>query len=222
MIMGKKKIAIVLSGCGVYDGTEIHEAVMTMLAVVKHGAECEFFAPDMMQHHVINHLTGKEMNEKRNVLIESARIARGKVKPLSEFNANEVDALIFPGGFGAAKNLSTFAFDGANCKVIPDVEKAIKSMVFAQKPIGALCIAPTILAKIIGDNVELTVGSSEKPILAVNQMGAKHRKVTDHSTVIVDSRYKIVSAPCYMLDADIAQISLAANAVIFTIMEMIK
>ena len=144
-----KKIAVVLSGCGVYDGAEIHEAVLTLYAIAVNGAAYEIFAPDIDQHHVVNHLAGSEMNESRNVLVESARIARGNIKALSEFNGKDFDAIIFPGGFGAAKNLSTFAFDGSNCQVNSDVEAAIKEMISLGKPVGALCIAPVILARIL-------------------------------------------------------------------------
>ncbi|GAI95353.1 unnamed protein product, partial [marine sediment metagenome] len=140
-----KKFAVVLSGSGVFDGAEIHEATLTLYAIVKNGGTYEIFAPDIPQHHVVNHITGEEMNETRNVLIEAARIARGKIKPLSEFNEKDFDAIIFPGGFGAAKNLSSFAFDGVNCSVNKDVENSIKQMADAKKPIGALCISPVIL-----------------------------------------------------------------------------
>ena len=136
--MEKKKFAVVLSGCGVYDGAEIHESTMTMLSILEEGATYQCFAPDIPQYHVINHLTGKVMNETRNVLVESARIARGDIKPLSEFKASDFDALIFPGGFGAAKNLSTVAFDGANATVNPEVEDSVKQMLALHKPIGAL------------------------------------------------------------------------------------
>ncbi|NLJ07530.1 MAG: isoprenoid biosynthesis glyoxalase ElbB, partial [Sphingobacteriales bacterium] len=162
-----KKIAIVLAGCGVYDGAEIHEAVMTMLAVKKAGAVYDIFAPDVEQAHVINHLNGEVMNEKRNVLVEAARIARGKIQPLSSFSGKNYDAIIFPGGFGVAKNLCTFAFDGVDMKVNPDVEKVIKEMLELNKPIGALCISPVMLAKIIGNGVELTIGNDKGTIQAI-------------------------------------------------------
>ena len=132
-----KKIAVVLAGCGVYDGAEIHEATLTLLAIARQGAQYQCFAPDINQAHVINHLTGKEMPETRNVLVEAARIARGKIKPLSDYRATEYDSIIFPGGFGVAKNLCTFAFDGEKCTVNKDVEKAIRTTVVAEKPIGA-------------------------------------------------------------------------------------
>jgi enhancing lycopene biosynthesis protein 2 len=214
-----KKIAVVLSGCGVYDGAEIHEAVLTMFAIASNGAAYVVFAPDIDQHHVVNHLTGTEMDESRNVLIESARIARGKIKALSEFSGKDFDAIIFPGGFGAAKNLSTFAFDGSNCQVNSDVEAAIKEMIALGKPVGALCIAPVLLARILGD-VELTIGDDAGTIQAIEEMGATH-KATTHGEVVVDQQHKIVTTPCYMLDATITQIEVGARNVVKAILEMV-
>lgn len=212
-----KKFAVVLSGCGVRDGAEIHEAVLTLLAIKKHGADYEIFAPDIKQHHVVNHITGKEMAEERNVLVESARIARGKLKPLGEFHAREFDALVFPGGFGVAKNLCTYAYDGAECTVNPDVEKAVKDMVSLQKPVGAMCISPVVISKILG-NVEVTVGADEGTIANVMKMGSKHRKTT-HGDVVKDSHRAIYTTPCYMLDANILQIELGTNNLI---LEMLR
>jgi len=214
-----KKIAVVLSGCGVYDGAEIHEAVLTLLTIAANGAVYEIFAPDVDQHHVVNHLNGSEMDEKRNVLIESARIARGNIKALSEFSGKEFDGIMFPGGFGAAKNLSTFAFDGSNCQVNGDVEAAIKEMISLGKPVGALCISPVILAKILGD-VELTIGDDAGTIQAIEEMGATH-KATSHGEVVVDQRLKIVTTPCYMLDATITQIEEGARNVVKALLEMV-
>ncbi|OFY46206.1 MAG: isoprenoid biosynthesis protein ElbB [Bacteroidetes bacterium GWF2_49_14] len=207
-----RKFAVVLAGCGVYDGAEIQEAVMTLYAIDRSGNSFGVFAPDVPQHHVVNHLTGKPMDEKRNVLTESARIARGKIRPLKEFKSDEFDILIFPGGFGVAKNLCTFAFDGANCKVNPEVEMAVIAMHKAGKPIGALCIAPVLLAKILGD-VTLTIGQDAGTAAAVTAMGATH-KPTTHREVIIDKKNKIVTSPCYMLDAGITDIAEGAlNAV---------
>lgn len=213
-----KKIAVVLSGCGVYDGAEIHEAVLTMLAIAANGAVYEIFAPDVNQHHVVNHLNGSEMDESRNVLTESARIARGNIKALSEFTGKEFDAVIFPGGFGAAKNLSTFAFDGSDCKVNSDVEAAIKEMISLGKPIGALCISPVILAKILGE-VELTIGDDAGTIQAIEKMGATHTPTT-HGEVVVDQQHKIVTTPCYMLDATITQIDEGARNVVRALLDL--
>lgn len=200
-----KKFAIVLSGCGVYDGAEIHEATMTMYAVVKQGGEYDIFAPDINQHHVVNHITGEEMNETRNVMVESARIARGKISPLSALDMSNYDAIMFPGGFGAAKNLSDFAFKGPDCTVIPDVEKVIKDAVSKGKPIGALCISPAIVAKVL-EGVKVTIGQDEGTAKAVEAMKGVHEN-TNHGEVAIDEKYKVATTPCYMLDATIADIA---------------
>jgi enhancing lycopene biosynthesis protein 2 len=207
-----KKFAVVLSGCGVFDGAEIHEATMTLLAIAQQGATYEIFAPDIDQYHVINHLTHQPMQEKRNVLVESARIARGKIKPLDQFKVSEFDALIFPGGFGAAKNLSTVAFDGPDAKVDPEVERAVKAMHAAGKPIGALCIAPAVIARILG-NVEVTIGNDPGTAGAIVKMGGRHVKTT-HGEVVIDAKNKIFTTPCYMLDATIVQIYEGASKVV--------
>ena len=208
----QKKVAVILSGSGVYDGAEIHESVLTLLAIEQQRATYQCFAPDVEQHHVINHITGDEMDETRNVLTESARNARGAIEPLSGFKVADFDALILPGGFGAAKNLSSFAFDGADCSVNADVEKALRDMVAAGKPVGALCIAPVILAKVFGE-IAVTIGSDEDTASAITAMGAEH-VTTTHGEVVVDEERKLVTTPCYMLDASISQIALgASNAV---------
>lgn len=214
----KKKFAVILAGSGVYDGSEIHEATLSMYAISKNGGEYQLFAPNIDQHHVINHLTGEEMPEKRNVLVESARIARGKVKDLKEFSGDQFDAILFPGGFGVAKNLCSFAFNGPDCMVNPDVEKALKEMHIAKKPIGALCIAPALIAKILS-NVEVTIGQDAGTAEAITQMGAIHVN-TNHGEIVFDKENKIVTTPCYMLDATIAQIGEGAEKVVKTIMAL--
>lgn len=219
--MKKKRFAIVLSGSGVYDGAEIHEATLAMLAIAKTGATYQCFAPNIKQHHVINHLNGEEMPEERNVLVESARIARGDIKPLNEFDANVFDALIFPGGFGAAKNLSTVAFDGPDASVNADVEKAVKDILTLKKPIGALCISPAFIAKIIGDGVEVTIGSDEGTAGAINAMGGKHIQTT-HGEVTIDKKFNVFTTPCYMLDATILDIDKGATNIVGAIMESLK
>lgn len=215
-----KRFAVVLSGNGVYDGSEIHEAVMTLFAIERNGAEYQIFAPDMDQYHVLNHLNGEEIDQKRNVLVESARIARGNALPLSEYNVENFDALIFPGGFGAAKNLSTFAFEGVNCTVQVDVEKAIKTTHGAGKPIGALCIAPVILARVLG-NVILTIGQDEGTTKALELMGAKAVK-TKAREIATDEANKLVSNPCYMLDSSIVDIAEGADKVVQALLEMMS
>ena len=213
-----KKFAVVLSGNGVFDGSEIHEAVMTLYAIDRNDAEYQIFAPDMEQHHVINHLTGEEMDEKRNVLVESARIARGNAKPLSDYSVKDYDALIIPGGFGAAKNLSSFAFEGTECTVNPELETAIKETHMAGKPIGALCIAPVILARVLGD-VVLTVGQDQGTTDALTQMGALAVK-TRALDIATDQENKIVTNACYMLDSSINDIAKGANKVVKAMMKM--
>lgn len=214
-----KKIAVVLAGNGVYDGSEIHETTLTLLAIARNGAKYQCFAPDIEQAHVVNHLTGEEMPEKRNVLIEAARIARGDIKPLSEYKAEEYDAIIFPGGFGAAKNLCTFAFDGVDCKVNPDVEAAVRSTVVAEKPVGALCISPVIITKILGD-VKVTIGSDAGTAKAIETLGGIHENTT-HGEIVFDEKYKVITTPCYMLNATIDQIALGAEKVVNKILEMV-
>ncbi len=199
------KIGVVLSGCGVMDGAEIHESVLTLLALSQAGAEAVCMAPDADQHHVINHLTGKEVNEKRNVLVESARIARGKIKDVKAVRAADIDALIFPGGYGAAKNLCTFAFDGPDCKVHPEVARLAQEVHKAGKPIGAICIAPALMAKIFqGDAVRLTLGTDAETAGAVKKMGQQHVDCGVRETC-VDKDKKIVSTPAYMLAQNIGE-----------------
>lgn len=217
---GKKpNVAVVLSGCGVFDGAEIHESVLTLLALHRQGAAYQCFAPDIDQHHVINHMTGEEMAESRNVMVESSRIARGDIKSLKEFKADDFDAVVFPGGFGAAKNLSSFAFEGAGCSVDPEVARTVKDMLAARKPIGALCIAPAIMAKVI-DAPELTIGSDADTASALETMGASH-KVANHGEVVVDEKHKLVTTPCYMLDANIGQIADGADNAVKAVLGMI-
>ncbi len=217
--MSKPRFAVVLSGCGVYDGAEIHEAVLTLLAIDRAGGTYQCFAPDIAQMHVVNHLTGQETGESRNVLVEAARIARGAIKPLSDFQAGDFDAIVFPGGFGAAKNLCSFAVAGPDCTVDADVERAIKDMRAASKPIGALCISPAILARVLG-GVELTIGNDSGTAAALEKMGAHHVD-RSHGEIAVDAAAKVVTTPCYMLDASIGQIADGAQAVVNKLIELI-
>ncbi len=215
-----KKFAVVLAGNGVFDGAEIHEATLTLLAINQQGGEYDIFAPNIPQHHVVNHINGEEMPEQRNVLVESARIARGKISDLKEFNPDVYDAIIFPGGFGVAKNLSTVAFDGSDAKVNRDVEVAVKGMLERGKPIGALCIAPAMIAKIIGD-VKVTIGQDKGTMDAIKAMGGTHVETT-HGEVVVDEKHKVFTTPCYMLDANISQIADGASNVVREMMKKIE
>src|SRR5512139_1918432 len=203
-----KKIGVLLAGCGVYDGSEIHEAVITLLALDRAGAEVVMCAPDVAQMHVVNHLTGEpEPGATRNVLVESARIARGKVLDVARVQAADLDALIMPGGFGAAKNLCDFAVKGADCSVNPEVARLIRAMVAAHKPVAAVCIAPAILSKVLGaDRLphQLTIGADAGTAAALTSMGSQHVQCPAREFV-VDRANKLVSTPAYMLAGGIAE-----------------
>jgi enhancing lycopene biosynthesis protein 2 len=214
----KKRFAVVLSGCGVYDGAEIHEATLALYAIMNNGAEYDVFAPDIEHHHVINHMTGEEMNESRNVLVESARIARGNIKTLGDYHPGDYDILLFPGGFGAAKNLSSFAFKGAELSVDRTVESVVHRTREAGKPIGALCVAPVILAKLL-PGVKLTIGQDDGATEAVQKMGAVHESTT-HGEVVIDEKLKVATTPCYMLDANILQIAEGADNIVKVLLKM--
>ena len=215
----KPSIAVILAGCGNKDGAEIHEATLTLWAIHRHGADYQCYAPDKKQHHVLNHITGEEMAEERNVLIEAARIARGNIKSLAQFDATAHDILIMPGGFGAAKNLCTYAFAGPECTVDDAVAAAVRAMHAAKKPIGALCIAPVILARLL-PNVMVTVGSDLQTAGNITRMGARHQKTT-HGEIAVDTANRVVTTPCYMLDARVDQIGEGAERLVVALLEMI-
>ena len=214
-----KRVAVILSGCGVYDGAEIHESVITLLRLDQRGAKVQCFAPDIAQHHVINHLTGNEMPESRNVLVESARIARGEIKDIREANVDDFDALIVPGGFGAAKNLSDFAARGAECTVQPDVLALAEAFAQACKPVGLMCISPAIAAKIYGPGVTCTIGKDPETAAAVGKMGATHKEceVTD---IVEDKARKLVSTPAYMLAQSISEAASGINKMVDRVLEL--
>lgn len=220
MSQSKPLIAVVLSGCGVLDGAEIHEAVLTLLAIDRTGAAYQCYAPDIAQAHVVNHLSGQPTAESRNVLVESARIARGKIKPLAELKAGQADALIFPGGFGVAKNLCSLAFDGPDCKVDPEVARVVRDFATAGKPIGALCIAPAMMAKIL-EGAEVTIGQDAGTAQAITAMGG-HHKAAGHGQVVIDKRHKLVTTPCYMLDSTIVQIAEGAQAAVTAVLDLVR
>jgi enhancing lycopene biosynthesis protein 2 len=201
-----KKIGVVLSGCGVYDGSEIHEAVLTLLAIDRQGCEAVCMAP-AVDLAVIDHLTGKETGEKRSVLVESARIARGKISDVKEVRAADLDAIVFPGGFGAAKNLCNFALKGAAASVNPDVARLLKEMATAGKPIGAVCIAPAFIAAVLGGEYSptVTIGNDPGTAAEINKTGAKHQDcpVTEF---VIDQKNKLVTSPAYMLANRISEV----------------
>ncbi len=197
-----KKVAVILSGCGFLDGAEIRESVLTLLHLDAAGAEVTIFAPNKKQHHVVNHLDSNEAGEERNILEEAARIARCKVSPLTELNANDFEALFIPGGFGVAKNLCSFAFDGSGASIDETVQKVINDFYTSQKAIGALCIAPALLALCLGDKgIKVTIGNDEGTAKEIEKIGAKHIECKA-SDCVVDTDHRIVTTPAYMYDSE--------------------
>jgi enhancing lycopene biosynthesis protein 2 len=217
------KIGVLLSGCGVYDGAEIHESVIVLLALDRMGAEAICMAPDTDQMHVINHLTGDVVPEaKRNVLEESARIARGNIMDLAKAKGADVDAVIIPGGFGAAKNLCDFAVAGANCQAHPEVVRFLKEVRDGAKPIGAVCIAPALIARIFGEgNPNLTIGTDAETAGALEKMGACH---VSHpvNEIHVDEEHRLVTTPAYMLAESVSQAAEGIEALVAKVVEMAK
>ena len=211
--MSTKHVAVVLAGCGVYDGSEIHEAVLSLLYLAKSGVTVSCFAPDIEQMHVVNHLTGQPVEEVRNVLVESARIARGQVSPLSQANADDYDALIVSGGFGVAKNLCSFAQDGAAMTINDEFLTFAKSFAKAHKPVGLMCIAPVLSAAIFGEGVRCTVGSDADTASQVAITGANHTQA-GVKDIVIDESHNLVTTPAYMLGPDIAAVSVGIEKLI--------
>ncbi|MGE8067454.1 isoprenoid biosynthesis glyoxalase ElbB [Pseudomonas sp. NPDC089569] len=214
-----KKVAVILSGCGVFDGAEIYESVITLLRLDQRGAHVQCFAPNIAQLHVINHLTGQEMPESRNVLVESARIARGEIKDIREADADEFDALIIPGGFGSAKNLSNFAVEGTGCTVQPDVLALTEAFAEAGKPVGLICISPALAAKIYGPGVTCTIGNDADTAAALNKMGATHKECAV-SDIVEDKARKLVTTPAYMLAQSISEAASGINKLVDRVLEL--
>ncbi len=202
------RVAVVLSGCGHLDGAEIREAVLSLLYLDEHGAKASVFAPDMNQMHVVNHRTGDVVpGESRNVLTEAARIARGEIAPLEKLDAAEFDALILPGGFGAAKNLSDFAINGAEGCILPALQKTIAAFLEARKPVGAICIAPALLALAAKDlGLTLTIGQDAGVADTIESLGHRHRN-SPVERAVVDKEHHVVTCPAYMYDAPIAAVA---------------
>lgn len=214
------KVAVVLAGCGVFDGAEIYESVLTLLNLDTRGVDYQCFAPDMEQMHVINHLSGEVAEgESRNVLVEAARIVRGNIKDLAEADAAEFDALIVPGGFGVAKNLSDFAVKGSDCVIQPDFLKLAQAMKVAGKPIGLICIAPVMSARIFGDGVECTIGNDADTAAGIEAMGAKHINCPVKECH-VDTENKLVTTPAYMLAGRITEAAEGINRLVHEVLAM--
>lgn len=216
-----KNVGVVLSGCGVYDGAEIHEAVLTLLALDRAGAQAVCFASDKSQLHVINHLTGDEMPEERNVLVESARIARGNIQPLSQADASQLDALIVPGGFGAAKNLSSFASEGAECWIDKDLAKLTQQMHKANKPIGFMCISPVLLPKLLDQQVRLTIGNDPDLGEVIDAMGGEP-VICPVDDIVVDIENKVVTTPAYMLAKSIGEAADGIDKLVSRVLDLVE
>ncbi len=218
------KVGVVLSGSGVYDGSELHEAVITLLALDRAGAEAVCMAPDTEQMHVVNHLSGEVApGEKRNVLVESARIARGKIKNLKDVKAADIDALIFPGGFGAAKNLCDFAVKGADCNVHPEVARLVREVVKAKKPLAAVCIAPALISRVLGNEKlahKLTIGTDQGTAQALGAMGTQH-VACPVNEFVVDKENKLISSPAYMLAGRISEAAEGIEKTVKALLEMV-
>ena len=215
-----KKIGILLSGCGVKDGSEIHEAVLALLAVDRAGAQPVFMAPDV-ELEVVNHLTGEPTGEKRSVLLESARIARGDIRDISKVRGADIDALLLPGGFGAAKNLCNFAYVGADAKPNAEVARLVREVHQAKKPIGAICIAPATIASILGRDAQpsLTVGKDKGTAKSLEQMGARHQDC-EVGEFHVDEKNKIVSTPAYMLATRVSEAAEGIEKLVKKVLEL--
>lgn len=217
------RVGVVLSGCGVYDGSEIHEAVLSLLAIAKAGAEPVCMAPDMEQMHVMNHFSGQvEEGASRNVLVEAARIARGQILDIATVKAGDIDALVLPGGYGAAKNLCDFAVKGADCTVNRHVQRLVGEMLEAGKPMAAICIAPAMMARILGDQsppVKLTIGSDADTAATLDAMGAEHISCAVDD-IVVDQQRKIVSTPAYMLADSIVQVAVGIEKAVQRMLEL--
>ncbi|MDD2851004.1 MAG: isoprenoid biosynthesis glyoxalase ElbB [Desulfuromonadaceae bacterium] len=216
-----KKIGVVLSGCGVYDGSEIHEAVLTLLAIDRQGCEAVCMAP-AVELSVVNHLTGQETGEKRNVLVESARIARGAIRDIKEISAAELDAIMFPGGFGAAKNLCDFALKGAAASINPEVAKLLREMAAAKKPIGAVCIAPALIAAVLGKEymTVVTIGSDAGTATEIDKTGATH-KICPVTDIVVDKKNKLVTSPAYMLATSISDVAVGIEKCVAEVIRLV-
>ncbi|CAA6695395.1 MULTISPECIES: isoprenoid biosynthesis glyoxalase ElbB [unclassified Lentimonas] len=216
------KVAVILSGCGVFDGAEIHESVLTLLALARAGAKVTCAAPDITQRHVINHATGEiAEDEDRNVLEEAARISRGEIKRINELRLSELDAIIFVGGFGVAKNLSSLAFDGKAYDIDPIIHSFIQEAHQAHKALGFMCIAPALAASALGANqVRLTIGNDADTAAILESKGAQHINCSVNE-IVVDTTNRVVTTPAYMLAEDILQAEAGINKLITELLKLI-
>lgn len=215
-----KKVAVILAGCGVFDGAEIHESVLTLLQLERSGASYQCMAPNIDQMHVINHLTGEvDATDSRNVLVEAARIARGEIIDLASADADDYDALIIPGGFGAAKNLCDFAVSGADCTINPDVQRFAQAMHDAGKPVGLICIAPAMTPKLFGEGTTCTIGTDADTAAAIEAMGANHQACPVNE-IVIDKAKQVVTTPAYMLAGSVMEAASGIDRLVEEVLNM--
>ena len=222
--MATKRVAVVLSGCGFLDGSEIYESVCTLLAIDRAGASYQAFAPDKPQLDVVNHAVQQPAaGERRNVLVEAGRLARGKILPLAKLKMADHDALVLPGGFGAAKNLVNYAVKGAGCDIDPDVARVLKEAHSLKKPIGAICIAPVVVARALGadHHPTLTIGGDDPTAADIEKLGGCHKKAAA-TDIVVDETNRIVSTPAYMLAERISQVSDGVSKLVDRVLAMCR
>ncbi len=221
--MSKKRIGVVLCGCGKFDGSEVHESVLTLLAIDRAGHQAVCFAPNVNQYDVVDHLTGKPTGETRNALVEAARIARGQITDLAEARATDLDAVIIPGGQGAAKNLCQFNITGTDCPVHPEAARLVLECLDQGKPLGAICIAPSLLSAVLRDDdrrLKLTIGTDQSVAAKLTSMGTDHVACPVRETV-VDTTYKVVSTPAYMLADNISDVAAGIEKLVAQVIELI-
>ncbi|MBF0160604.1 MAG: isoprenoid biosynthesis glyoxalase ElbB [Magnetococcales bacterium] len=217
--MAKKRIGVVLSGCGVYDGSEVYEAVLTLFFLDRIGVDVVCMAPDIVQTRVINHVTGQETGEQRQVLLESARLTRGKIRALNDVMASDLDGIILPGGFGAAHNLSSLASDGANAWVVPELSSLLLALYQAKKPIGAICIAPAIIARVLADQgITVTIGNDSATAGVIGQTGNRH-ETSRVDQVVIDETHHIVTTAAYMCATSIGEAGIGIEKLVKAVVE---
>lgn len=215
------KVAVILSGCGVYDGSEVNEAVLTLLALEEEGLSYECFAPDKDQLQVINHKDGSISETSRNVLDESARISRGIIYDLNGLKTEEFSALVVPGGFGAAKNLCDFATQGANFNVDPSLVRVCHEFNTEGKPLGFMCIAPVILAKVFGNGIRITIGDDVDTVSIIESLGAYHVK-SEVDTIVYDETFNVVTTPAYMLASNVLEANKGIRKLVAKIASLVR
>lgn len=218
----KPHIAVVLSGCGRADGSEIHESVCALLCLENMGCTYQCFAPDIKQAAVINHVNNQPMSEKRNVLIEAARIARGNILDIKEFNPDDFDGIIFPGGMGAVTNWCDFAEKGTDCTVNTSIYSVIRQCYDKKLVIGAMCIAPVLIAMVLADKkVHFTLGAGGNMAKKLEALGAVHEEV-GVSDVCIDRKNLVCTTPAYMLATNMIEVCQGAQNMIGAMCQLIN